>query len=156
MAGECQKLKFNRRRLGLSQKAFADLVGLSQTTICQLEKSEDAWTVANDETIDKIYAYYENMMSYQPNKKEVKNVMNDIRNEEDNLVDPKALELLNAHKEPRESKQKEQITESKTNLTTSECALKKLLNVAYHGLNNAKDSEEFAIYLSLMKKLLKK
>lgn len=153
MAGECQKLKFNRRRLGLSQKEFADKVGLCQYTISKLEKNEDAWAVANAETIDKIYALYENMSSYQPNsRKEVKDVVNDIKNEE-SLIETGALELLGSCK--KETKADTEVC-SPDGLSVDDKALKKLINVAHAGMNGANNHEEFKSYVKLLKKLLKK
>ena len=43
--GNCTKLKWNRKRLGLTQKQFAEKVGLHVMTINKLERDETAWAV---------------------------------------------------------------------------------------------------------------
>lgn len=153
MAGECQKLKFYRRQMKMSQKEFAQLVGVSQYTICKLEKSEDAWAVAADKTIDKIYAVYEgNMMSHQPSRKEVKEIMDDIKADEP-LIEPGALELLGSGK--KETKKADIEVDVTNGLSVDDKALKKLINVAHAGMNGANNHEEFKSYVKLLKKLLK-
>ena len=54
--GNCVKLKWNRKRLGMTRKAFADHVGLSEETIRRLETDETVWATMRAETADKIYA----------------------------------------------------------------------------------------------------
>lgn len=75
MAGNCQKLKFNRRRLHLTQQEFADLVGVHVSSIDKLERDETAWETIGSETIDKIVVQYSSMASYQPGKEERKEAL---------------------------------------------------------------------------------
>lgn len=77
------KLKFNRRRLGMTQKAYAEYVGLSVQTIGRLETDETAWAGMRAETVDKIYATFEPMKNYQPdNAGKVLQEINDSVEEE--------------------------------------------------------------------------
>ncbi len=57
--GRCARLKFNRRKLGLSQKEFAERVGLSVGTISRLETDETTWETIQDSTFDKINSIFE-------------------------------------------------------------------------------------------------
>ena len=66
--GNCVKLKWNRKRLGMTRKAFADHVGLSEETIRRLETDETVWATMRAETADKIYAAFEPMSSWQPER----------------------------------------------------------------------------------------
>ena len=66
--GNCTKLRWNRRRLGLSQGEFAKKVGLTQPTISKLERDETAWAVMKTETVDKIMEFYASMTSWQPER----------------------------------------------------------------------------------------
>lgn len=66
--GNCTKLRWNRRRLGLSQAEFAKKVGVSQATISTLERDETAWATLQDNTVDKILSFYSSMSSWQPER----------------------------------------------------------------------------------------
>lgn len=66
--GNCTKLKWNRKRLGLTQKQFGDKVGLSVMTINKLEKDETAWSTLQDSIVDKIMSFYSSMASWQPER----------------------------------------------------------------------------------------
>lgn len=92
MAGNCQKLKWNRRRMKLSQKEFAEKAGLCAATIVKLENDESAWSTIKADTVDKIYAMFDSMASYQP--EDFKAVIEETKSEDDATIDPKALEAL--------------------------------------------------------------
>lgn len=57
--GRCARLKFNRKKMCLSQKEFAEKVGLSVGTISRLELDETAWETIQDQTFDKINSIFE-------------------------------------------------------------------------------------------------
>lgn len=61
--GKCERLKQARKSMGLSQKQFADKVGLAQPTISKLERDETAWATLQDSTVDKIMSFYSNKAS---------------------------------------------------------------------------------------------
>ena len=159
MAGNCQKLKWNRRRLGLSQKEFAEKAGLCAATIVKLENDESAWATIKADTVDKIYSMFDSMASYQPS--DFKVVMEDTKTEE--LVDPKALVMLSGsasvnYEETNTAKpnKKESSVIHSEGLSVDDKALLKLINVTHFGLNAAKSHEEFMVHVRLLKKLLKK
>ena len=64
----CERLKQIRKSMGLSQKQFADEVGLTQPTISKLERDETAWGVLKDDTVDKIMSFYSSMTSLKPQR----------------------------------------------------------------------------------------
>lgn len=80
--GNCMKLKFNRRRLKMTQKEYAEYVGLSHKTICRLETDETAWAGMRADTVDKIYATFEPMKNYQPERPD--KILKEI-NSDDNM-----------------------------------------------------------------------
>lgn len=79
--GMCEKLKWNRKRLGMNQREFANLVGVSAATICKLETDETAWLTVRNETENRITAQFEKMSSWQPDKKEAGKVIDEISEE---------------------------------------------------------------------------
>lgn len=52
--GRCEKLKWNRRKLGMTQKELADKIGVCVSTISKLETDETAWATIHDSTEDAI------------------------------------------------------------------------------------------------------
>lgn len=101
MAGNCAKLRFNRRRLGLTQKKFADLVGLNVVAISKLERDETAWLTVKSETVDKIMAHYDSMASWQPDEEAV-------RREVLGLDEPEIKEVKILESEPEVVEEKKQ------------------------------------------------
>lgn len=78
--GMCAKLKWNRKRLKMSQQEFANLVGLSLSTIRKLETDETAWGTLKSTTVDKIYSHFDTMTSWQPERAD--RVIREINEEE--------------------------------------------------------------------------
>ena len=79
------KLKWNRKRLGMTQKAFAEHVGLSVQTISRLELDETAWATLKTETVDKIQSLYDSMASWQPERPD--KVLEAINSEDMDTID---------------------------------------------------------------------
>lgn len=79
--GNCTKLKWNRKRLGLTQKEMADKIGVHVLTIGKLERDETAWATLQDSTVDKIMSFYSSMASWQPEKADT--VIREINDETD-------------------------------------------------------------------------
>ena len=66
--GNCQKLRWNRRRLGISRKEFGTLVGLSAKDVWRLECNEDEWMRLPESTVDNIMSHYKPMSSWEPER----------------------------------------------------------------------------------------
>lgn len=62
--GRCERLKWNRRKLGLSQKELAEKLGVCQATISRLERDETVWTTMRDTTSDAVYDILGKLGSY--------------------------------------------------------------------------------------------
>ncbi len=65
--GKCEKLKWNRRKLGMTQEGLANKIGVSQATICKLERDETAWGVMRDQTVDATFDILNKLGSWQCN-----------------------------------------------------------------------------------------
>ena len=63
--GRCERLKWNRRKLGLTQKELADKIGIGVTTIYKLENDETAWSTIRDTTDDAISSIFSDLGSWQ-------------------------------------------------------------------------------------------
>lgn len=63
--GRCEKLKWNRRKLGMTQRELGDKIGVSHSTICKLENDETAWITLRDSTDDLIYEKLRTLGSWQ-------------------------------------------------------------------------------------------
>lgn len=63
--GRCERLKWNRRKLGLTQKELADKIGIGVTTIYKLENDETAWSTIRDTTDDAISNMLSDLGSWQ-------------------------------------------------------------------------------------------
>lgn len=63
--GRCERLKWNRRKLGLTQKELADKIGIGVTTIHKLETDETAWATIRDTTDDAISNIFCDLGSWQ-------------------------------------------------------------------------------------------
>jgi transcriptional regulator with XRE-family HTH domain len=143
--GRCTRLKFNRRKLGLSQKEFAEKVGLSVGTISRLELDETAWNSIQNSTFDKINSIFEDnelwkimtTVEYDKNKENVE--------EEQEEVDVK--EVLWADRVEVEPKQKKRPIEDDVTL--------KLLEFIMDGLRESETHEEFEANLKLLKRIMK-
>lgn len=69
--GRCERLKWNRRKLGLTQKELADRIGIGVTTIYKLETDETAWSTIRDSTDDVISNIFRDLGSWQCNLESV-------------------------------------------------------------------------------------
>lgn len=63
--GRCERLKWNRRNLGMTQEELAKKVGVSAGTISRLETDETAWAYMRDSTTDGIYNTLRDLASWQ-------------------------------------------------------------------------------------------
>lgn len=76
--GRCDRLKWNRKKLGMTQKELADKIGVGVSTISKLETDETAWATVRASTDDAIDGVLRNLGSWQCdpetvfNKKDIK------------------------------------------------------------------------------------
>lgn len=63
--GRCERLKWNRRKLGMSQEELGKKVGVSANTISRLERDETAWANMKDSTTDGVYNTLRDLASWQ-------------------------------------------------------------------------------------------
>lgn len=146
MAGACAKLKWNRKRLGLSQKEFAKKVGVSEGTICRLERDETAWLTIRNETSDRIAAVFESMASWQPEN--AGQIMNEIRSE---LNQEQVVECVPA------------VIDIPVTVRNVEKGLHKndekvlaQIELVWDQMNETDDHEEFMMYIKMLKKIVNK
>lgn len=78
--GRCEKLKWNRRKLGMTQKDLADKIGISVSTISKLETDETAWATVRDTTDDVISDIIHKLGSWQCDLVSVMNNYKTIKN----------------------------------------------------------------------------
>ena len=62
--GNCERLKWNRRKMKLSQSELAEKAGLSSATIGRLERDETRWEFITDETFDKLTRVFEEIQGF--------------------------------------------------------------------------------------------
>lgn len=143
--GNCTKLKWNRKRLGLTQKQLAEKVGVHVLTIGKLERDETAWATLQDTTVDKIMSFYSSMASWQPERpdkvlQEINEVIEEPQVEEEVIMEPvvvietKPVEVKGLHKQDEKT------------LT--------LIEFAYEELTQAKTHEDFVISIQMLKKIV--
>lgn len=143
--GQCVKLKFGRKQLGLTQKAFAEKVGLTAMTIRKLETDETAWLTALPSTIDKIYGALEGVNCW---------ARDDKPTQELTLDEPVVDELYYTVAEPAP---KPIIKEVKANDGLHKRDDKTLIPIDFvvEGLKEAETHEDFMANIKLLKRILK-
>lgn len=150
MAGNCAKLRFNRRRLGLTQKKFAELVGLNVMTISKLERDETAWLTVKSETVDKIMAQYDSMASWQPDEEAVRREVLGL--DEPEIKDPIVKEVKIVEPEPEVIEEPVHID---GDLTDKDQQILEFVNFACEKLNKSKSHEDFVTNIDILKRIIK-
>ena len=143
--GQCVKLKFGRKQLGLSQKAFAEKVGLTAMTIRKLETDETAWLTALPSTVDKIYAGLEGVNYW-------------VRDDEPTQKLPKdepVVEELDYIVEVPEPKPVIEEVKVDNGLHKRDNKTLILIDFAVEGLKEAETHEDFMANIKLLKRILK-
>ena len=153
MAGNCAKLRFNRRRLGLTQKQFADLVGLHVLTIGKLERDETAWLTVKSETIDKIMAHYDSMASWQPDEEAVRREVLGL-DPEPEIKEPIVKEVKIVEPEPEVVKE-ESVHIEENGLTDKDRQIMKYIEFACANLRESKTHEDFETNVKVLKRIIK-
>lgn len=142
----CMKLKFNRRSLKMSQKEFAEYVGLSVGTIGRLETDETAWATLRAETVDKIYATFQPMKNYQPERPD--KILKEI-NSDDNME--------SAIAEEKEKETAVVVCEAiikDEGLTTKDKKTLSMLTFLYEELNDVENHAEFVHTMKMISKVV--
>lgn len=146
--GNCTKLKWNRKRLGLTQKQLADKVGVHVLTIGKLERDETAWGTLQASTVDKISEFYASMASWQPDRpdkvlREINEVIEEPPVEEEIVMEPKVVFT-------------QKPIETNNGLNTHDSKTLTLMEFAYEGLVQATTHEEFAANIKMIKRIIDK
>ena len=147
--GNCAKLKWNRKRLGMSQKEFAVKVGLCVNTITKLETDETAWNTIRGETEDKICAMFDSMASWQPEN--AKDIMEITRSTESK---PEGEEKIEESR-PRVT-YRTYIEKLEDKLTKEDEKALILIEFAYEELSRAKTHEDFTASINMLKRIVDK
>lgn len=143
--GQCVKLKFGRKQLKLSQKAFADKVGLSLNTIQKLETDETAWLTALPSTIDKIYGALEEVNYWKRDDKPNQQLT-------DTKTVTEHIEVLEPVKEAGQIIEEVKVDDG---LHKRHSKTLILIDFAVEGLKEAETNEDFMANIKLLKRILK-
>lgn len=139
--GNCERLKWNRRKMKLSQSELAKKAGLSSATIGRLERDETRWEFITDETFDKLTTVFEEIQGFAFVKVHESNSTNIEESEETINVEeekPKMEETL--------------IEEKKTD--DNDVKTLTLLEFAFEGLKESETHEDFKANLKLIKRVV--
>lgn len=146
--GNCERLKIARRDMKLSQREFADKVGVSIGTIQRLEQDETTWDTLQDGTFDKVMKGLEDRGSWLKRKQaiepEKKKLTFDDLPKDVTIGSEEATRILMTFNKPEEKK------ESKDAKTLE------MLEFVMEGLRESETHEEFTANLKIMKRILKK
>lgn len=146
--GNCARLKWNRQKLGLSQKQFGEKVGLCKATISKLEVDEGYWACIRRDTEDKLCALFEAEGLWQIERTAVDETEDENKERE---VDNRDVEEIKA-----EIKQEVVIHKNDNSLTVKDQKTLTLIEFAYEGLFEAETHEDFVANLNLIKRIIDK
>lgn len=141
--GNCERLKWNRRKMKLSQSELAKKAGLSSATIGRLERDETRWEFITDETFDKLTTVFEEIQGFAFVKVHESNSTNIEESEETINVEeekPKMEEML------------VEVEEKKTD--DNDVKTLTLLEFAFEGLKESETHEDFKASLKLIKRVV--
>ena len=142
--GNCEKLKWNRKRLGMSQKDFAKKVGLSVATIGRLEQDEMHWEVVTDETFDKIANAFDNNNSWRIRRPEKSDTIVEKTEQNDeckNVITKQSVCML--------------IKKDDNDMTEQDMMTLTLVKFAYEGMKESKTHDEFIANINLLKRIIR-
>ncbi len=143
--GNCEKLKWNRKRLGMSQKDFAEKVGLSVATIGRLEQDEMNWEVVTDETFDKIANEFDNDHSWKIRRPEKNDTIVEKKTEQNderkNDITKQSVCML--------------IKKDDKDITQQDTMTFVLVKFAYEGMKESKTHDEFIANINLLKRIIR-
>lgn len=155
--GRCAILKFGRRELKMSQKQFAEAVGVSVGTIGRLELDESAWLTVRPETEEKIQKLLNGIDRWGRNHHTEENSKDESNTDTDTS---KAIplcqltpEILEQAAKKHEEKKEEPIHNG---LSGHDRKTLSLIEFAYEGLTEASSHEEFVANLNMIKRIISK
>ena len=140
----CERLKAARIALGLSQKEFAKLVGLSHYTMWKLENDETSWAVMTAPSVDKIDAFFEryetgSLTESVPANSEL--TMHDDSTVVDEVIEP-VVDV--------------EFKIVSSNLTQIDLKSLTLIEFTYESLSEAKTHDEFVANINMLRRILAK
>lgn len=141
--GNCERLKWNRRKMKLSQSELAKKAGLSSATIGRLERDETRWEFITDETFDKLTTVFEEIQGFAFVKVHESNSTNIEESEE----------TINVEEEkPKMEETLVEVEEKKTD--DNDVKTLTLLEFAFEGLKESETHEDFKASLKLIKRVV--
>lgn len=132
----CIRLKEIRTNLGLSQRELGKKLGLSNWTICKLEKDETKWRAIAATTVDKINSLFDGSFEYDSKKEET-----NIIEEESIISEPIIIRTQQLKDNSLNDLDKKTLT---------------LIEFAYEGLMDCKTNKEFIANINMLKRILNK
>ena len=137
--GNCERLKWNRRKMKLSQSELAEKAGLSSATIGRLERDETRWEFITDETFDKLTRVFEEIQGFAFVKVHESNSTNIEESEE----------TINVEEEkPKMEETLVEVEEKKADDNNAKTLV--LLQFAFEGLKESETHED----LKLIKRIV--
>ena len=141
--GNCERLKWNRRKMKLSQSELAEKAGLSSATIGRLERDETRWEFITDETFDKLTMVFEEIQGFAFVKVHELNSTNIEESEE----------TINVEEEkPKMEETLVEVEEKKADDNNAKTLV--LLQFAFEGLKESETHEDFKANLKLIKRVV--
>lgn len=141
--GNCERLKWNRRKMKLSQSELAEKAGLSSATIGRLERDETRWEFITDETFDKLTMVFEEIQGFAFVKVHESNSTNIEESEE----------TINVEEEkPKMEETLVEVEEKKADDNNAKTLV--LLQFAFEGLKESETHEDFKANLKLIKRIV--
>lgn len=141
--GNCERLKWNRRKMKLSQSELAEKAGLSSATIGRLERDETRWEFITDETFDKLTRVFEEIQGFAFVKVHESNSTNIKESEE----------TINVEEEkPKMEETLVEVEEKKADDNNAKTLV--LLQFAFEGLKESETHEDFKANLKLIKRIV--
>ena len=141
--GNCERLKWNRRKMKLSQSELAEKAGLSSATIGRLERDETRWEFITDETFDKLTMVFEEIQGFAFVKVHELNSSNIEESEE----------TINVEEEkPKMEETLVEVEEKKADDNNAKTLV--LLQFAFEGLKESETHEDFKANLKLIKRVV--
>lgn len=138
---EAKKLQWNRKARRMNVKEYAKLVNLSPLTIDRLERDDMYWCILKPEERERIYSTYQSMASWQPDKEEAKQVIQEIKDDEEEPIE--VIEEIPIH-------------ETISKLDVNDAEILTLIEFAYEGLKESSTHEEFEANLKIIKRIISK
>lgn len=147
--GNSERLKWNRQKLGLSQKELARKAGLSIATIGRLEQDETRWDVITAETFDKITGVFDNTNAWPFIKRDTVIADTEVEYTDESKEELRKSIAVAFGFEEEEMDEQKKVYDNKEDKATLE-----LLEFAFEGLKEAESHEDFTANVKLMKRIL--